>query len=202
MKENKFLLLQSIVPYIDTVILLDIDIPVCIDELRDVACWFPCDTLERYRSADFVIKSIPGRDNQFEICSCHDLEHSVTIKCYAGLKTQAIVQILRMYLGPRFIDIDFSDCSILQKGCCCFKTNLFRGADIHRQLAGWLDAININKQDEILIYIDGFLSLTELQKCLEHVEAKLSMVGKIFVSYNALPSKNSEEIKISVLFNG
>ena len=50
--------------------------------------------------------------------------------------------------------------------------------------------------------IDGFLSLTELQKCLEHVEEKLSMVGKIFVSHNALPSKNSEEIKISVLFNG
>lgn len=202
MEENKFLLLQSIVPYINTVILLDIDIPVCIDELRDVACWFPCDTLARYRSADFVIKSIPGRDNQFEICSCHDLEHSVTIKCYAGLKTQAIVQIIRMYLGTRFIDIDFSDCSILKKGCCYFKTNLFRGTDIHRQLAGWLDAININKQDEILIYIDGFLSLTELQKCLEHVEAKLSMVEKIFVSYNALPSKNSEEIKISVLFNG
>lgn len=135
MEENKFLLLQSIVPYINTVILLDIDIPVCIDELRDVACWFPCDTLERYRSADFVIKSNPGRDNQFEICSCHNSEHSVMIKCDAGLKTQAIAQIIRMYLGPRFIDIDFADCFILQKGCCCFKTNLFRGADIHRQ---WL----------------------------------------------------------------
>lgn len=46
MKESKFWGLQSIVSYVDIVILLDIDIPVCIDELQDVACCFPYDSMK------------------------------------------------------------------------------------------------------------------------------------------------------------
>lgn len=201
MKENKFLVFQSIVPYVDIVILLDIDIPVCIDEFQDVACCFPYDGMKSDRNVDFVIKSIHGKDNQFEICSGHNLEYSLTIKCDSGLKKQAVAQIVRMYLGPRFINIDFAGCSVLQTGCRCFKTNLFCGTDISRQLAGWLDLIHIKKQDEILIHIDGRLSLAELQRSLEYVGEKLFMLEKIFVSYNAIPRKNNKEIQMSVLFD-
>lgn len=197
-----FVLFKSVVPYVDTVILLDTDISIHIDEMQDVACCLPCGGMEEYRSADFIITSVQEKNDQFDVCSCHNSDCGISVKCDAGMGKQAIEQIIRMYLGPRFIDIDFTDCSILQKGYCHFKTNMFYIPDIWRQLADWLDTMDIKNQEEILIYIDGFLSLTELQKCLEYVYEELSMVGKIFINYNAMLRKDTKKIQISILFAG
>lgn len=122
------------------------------------------------------------------------------ISCDDSEKNVLMEQIDKILNDPKMVGLDFQDFNKVFDRGCSFKSQIFDlNKSIYRNAAEWVENLNIPADTDIVIWVDGNLSMMQFNDIISGICDAATLVGETMVSYNGITQEN-DQIRISIWF--
>lgn len=115
-------------------------------------------------------------------------------------KKDCIEQLVKIVIEPQLINLDLCDIATTLQTGSQFKTEVFSKSEISPKLEKFLDQCEIKSKQNVIIYIDGSVSMRQLNEISEGICEIGENETNIYVGNNSVEMADPDKIRVSLWY--